>query len=142
MFTPDILNRFLKPHQIWKIQHQKRNFKFLINHERSIEDYWESIEKSVSLTTVQSKKIKADWSRPGIFSSWTPGYFLPTLIFRWIWTRTGFQLDLNGDTFSSNYGVNCIRQIVSIYIYHIFRLGASCRVCYATLKLIFELLFY
>ena len=39
---------------------------FSINHERRINDYLKSLEKSRSLTTDQYKKIKAIGSRPGI----------------------------------------------------------------------------
>ena len=39
---------------------------FSINHERRINDYLKSLEKSGSLTTNQYKKVKAIGSRPGI----------------------------------------------------------------------------
>ena len=49
-----------------KVKSKKGILNFSINHERRINDYLKSLEKSGSLTTDQYKKIKAIGSRPGI----------------------------------------------------------------------------
>ena len=49
-----------------KVKIKKGILNFSINHERRINDYLKSLEKSGSLTTDQHKKIKAIGSRPGI----------------------------------------------------------------------------
>ena len=49
-----------------KVKIKKGILNFSINHERRINDYLKSLEKSGSLTTDQCKKIKAIGSRPGI----------------------------------------------------------------------------
>ena len=49
-----------------KIKTKKGILTFSINHERRINDYLKSLEKSGSLTTDQFKKIKAIGSRRGI----------------------------------------------------------------------------
>ena len=49
-----------------KVKIKKRILNFSINHERRINDYLKSLEKSGSLTTDQYKKIKAIGNRPGI----------------------------------------------------------------------------
>ena len=49
-----------------KIKIKKGILNFSINHERRINDYLKSLEKSGSLTTDHDKKIKAIGSRPGI----------------------------------------------------------------------------
>ena len=49
-----------------KVKIKKGILNFSINHERSINDYLKSLEKSGSQTTDQYKKIKATGSRPGI----------------------------------------------------------------------------
>ena len=48
-----------------KVKIKKGILNFSINHERRINDYLKSLEKSGSLTTDQYKKIKAIGSRPG-----------------------------------------------------------------------------
>ena len=49
-----------------KVKIKKGILNFSINHERRINDYLKSLEKSSSLTTDQYKKIKVIRSRPGI----------------------------------------------------------------------------
>ena len=49
-----------------KVRIKKGILNFSINHERRINDYFKSLEKSGSLSTDQYKKIKAIVSRPGI----------------------------------------------------------------------------
>ena len=49
-----------------KVKIKKGIVNFPINHERRINDFFKSLEKSVSLTTDQYKKIKAIGSRTGI----------------------------------------------------------------------------
>ena len=67
MFTLGILKRLLITlRSLKKVKIKKGIFNFSINHERHINDYLNSLEKSGSLTTVQYKKIKAIGSRPGI----------------------------------------------------------------------------
>ena len=49
-----------------KVKIKKGILNFSINHERRINDYLKSLEKSDTLTTDQYKKVKAIGSRPGI----------------------------------------------------------------------------
>ena len=49
-----------------KVKIKKEILNFSINHERRMNDYLKSLEKSGSLATDQYKKIKAIGSRPGI----------------------------------------------------------------------------
>ena len=64
MFTLAILNDNATKFE--KIKTKKGILNFSINHERRINDYLKSLDKSGSLTTHQFKKIEAIGSRPGI----------------------------------------------------------------------------
>ena len=64
MFTLAILNDNVTKFE--KIKTKEGILNFSINHERRINDYLKSLEKSGSLTTDQFKKIEAIGSRPGI----------------------------------------------------------------------------
>ena len=67
MFTLGIMKKFMATLlSLKKLKTKKGILNFPINHERRINDYLKSLEKSGSLTTDQYKKIKAIRSRPGI----------------------------------------------------------------------------